>query len=80
MNKNFTLFYLFTGEGNDNSEMINLNNPDDESFRNFKDVFDKLDTGFVSPTESVVKSLIQFGQSYEYIDLGSGKEAEIILN
>jgi len=80
MNVNFTLFYLFSGEGNGSSEMINLNNSDDEVFKNYQDVFDALDIELVSPSESVVQNLIQFAQSYEYVDLGSEKGAEIILN
>lgn len=80
MNINFTFFYLFTEEGNDSNEMIDLNNLDDEIFKNFKDVFEMLDTEFVSPSERVVNNLIQYAQSYEYMDLGSGKEAEMILN
>ena len=80
MNKKSTLNYLLNTEESEKCDIIDTNRHYDDDFNEFNDVFEKLNTVNYSPSDLVVKNLVQFAQAYELIELESGRKVEMILN
>ncbi|MFC2118306.1 hypothetical protein ACFLTI_03360 [Bacteroidota bacterium] len=80
MNKKSTLIYLLNTEESEKCDIINNDDFSENGFNEFEDVFDELNSVKYSPSELIVRNVIQYAHASELIDLGSGIKVEMILN